>query len=80
MAGISSAAMPYLPDSPKRFVVEASYDNVNHSWIDYETDNFTEALNKLAELAAQHEGDVSYTIYDRRTQRRIRITDLALQR
>lgn len=78
MAGISNAAVPYLPDCPQRFIVEASYDNVNHSWIDFETDNFTEALAKLAELTAQ-QGDVSYTIFDRRTHRRIRITDLALQ-
>ena len=79
MAGISNAAVPYLPDSPKRFIVEGSCDNVNHTWIDFETDNFTEALDKLAELAIQYKGDVSYTIFDRRTHRRIRITDLALQ-
>ena len=79
MAGISNAAVPYLPECPKRFIVEASYDKVNHSWIDFETDSFTEALDKLAELTAQQQCDVSYTIFDRRTHRRIRITDLALQ-
>jgi hypothetical protein len=71
---------PYFSESPKRYIVEANYENVTHSWIDYETDDFTEALNKLAQLQTNKQVEyISYTIFDRRTHRRIRITDVAMQ-
>ena len=79
MAGLFSP-FPYFPESPKRYIVEAESTSVNHTWIDFEADILTDAMNKLTELQNRHNSDVIYTIFDREAQRRIYVTDVVMQR
>jgi len=79
MVGFLNAAYKNLEDRPKRYIVEGEYNNVHHTWIDFESDVLNEAFNRLTELQALARPGVIYTILDRGTQRRIYVTDVAAQ-
>ena len=44
MVGFLNSMYKNLEDCPKRYVVEGEYNNVHHTWIDFETDVLNEAF------------------------------------